>query len=142
MATLYGFSIDTRAISEYQQKLLRSEHQFVNFEKRFLQTLANMALEKVIPNTPVDTGRLRNSWKVSKVEQKGNEVQITIYNDARSDGMDESYASYVEYGHFTRNRLTWVEGRFMLTVATDQLVQEMTRVWNQMFNDWVKEMGL
>lgn len=142
MATLYGFSIDTRAISEYQQKLLRSEHQFVNFEKRFLQTLANMALEKVIPNTPVDTGRLRNSWKVSKVEQKGNEVQITIYNDARNDGMDESYASYVEYGHFTRNRLTWVEGRFMLTVATDQLVQEMTRVWNQMFDDWVKEMGL
>lgn len=142
MATLYGFSIDTRAISEYQQKLLRSEHQFVSFEKRFLQTLANMALEKVIPNTPVDTGRLRNSWKVSKVEQKGNEVQITIYNDARSDGMDESYASYVEYGHFTRNRLTWVEGRFMLTVATDQLVQEMTRVWNQMFDDWVKEMGL
>lgn len=137
-----GFTIDTSAISEYQKRLLKASNQFIDFEKRFLQTLANMALEKVLPRTPVDTGNLRRSWKVSKVSQKGDTVEITLYNDARSDGMDESYASYIEYGHFTRNRTSWIEGRFMLTVSTDELVQEMTSVWNRMFNEWVKEMGL
>lgn len=137
-----GFIIDTSSLNQYQINMLKASNQLKNFEKKFLNTLANMTLEKVIPRTPVDTGNLRRNWKVSKVNQNANTTEITIYNDARNDGMDESYASYVEYGHFTRNRTKWVEGRFMLTVSTDELVKEMTRVWNQMFNEWVKEMEI
>lgn len=136
------FIINTNSISKYQKNLLNAKEHFIDFEKRFLQTIANMAMEKVIPRTPVDTGLLRRSWKVSEVKQKGDCVQISIYNDAKSDGMDESYASYVEYGHFTRNRTSWVDGRFMLTVSTDELVQEMSNVWNRLFNDWVKGAGI
>ena len=62
--------------------------------------------------------------------------------DARDNGADESYASYVEYGHFTRGRVSWVEGRRMLTMATDEVVADMNRVWNILFNNFVKEMGL
>jgi hypothetical protein len=139
---LFGYSIDTRAISEYQMRVLRASNRLKDFERKFLNTLANMVMQRVMPRTPVDTGRLRRSWKVSKVSEKGNVLQITIYNDARDNGADESYASYVEFGHFTRGRVSWVEGVWMLTISTDEVKAEMNRVWNKLFNQFVKEMGL
>lgn len=139
---MFGYTIDTREISEYQMKVLRAEKKLKDFERRFLTTLANMVMQKVIPNTPVDTGRLRRSYKVTRVKTKGDMLEITIYNDAKDNGAMESYASYVEYGHFTRGRVSWVEGHWMLTVATDEVKAEMTRVWNQLFDEFVKEAGL
>ena len=94
----YGYSIDTKAISQYQRNVLEASKKLKDFERRFLETLAGMVMERVIPRTPVDTGRLRRSWKISKVTEKGGTLEITIFNDARDNGMDESYASYVEYG--------------------------------------------
>ena len=138
----YGYSIDTKAISQYQRNVLEASKKLKDFERRFLGTLAGMVMEKVIPRTPVDTGRLRRSWKISKVTEKGGILEITIFNDARDNGMDESYASYVEYGHFTRGRVSWVEGVWMLTVSTDEVKNEMSRVWNRLFNEFVKEAGL
>ena len=139
---MFGYSINTRAISEYQMRVLRASNRLKDFERKFLNTLANMVMQRVMPRTPVDTGRLRRSWKVSKVSEKGNVLQITIYNDARDNGADESYASYVEFGHFTRGRVSWVEGVWMLTISTDEVKAEMNRVWNKLFNQFVKEMGL
>lgn len=138
----YGYSIDTKAISQYQRNVLEASKKLKDFERRFLETLAGMVMERVIPRTPVDTGRLRRSWKISKVTEKGGTLEIIIFNDARDDGMDESYASYVEYGHFTRGRVSWVEGVWMLTVSTDEVKNEMSRVWNRLFNEFVKEAGL
>lgn len=138
----YGYSIDTRAISQYQRNVLEASKKLKDFERRFLETLVGMVMERVIPRTPVDTGRLRRSWKISKVTEKGNTMQISIYNDARDNGMDESYASYVEFGHFTRGRVSYVEPVWMLTISTDEVKAEMTRVWNQLFNEFVKEAGL
>ena len=138
----YGYSIDTKAISQYQRNVLEASKKLKDFERRFLETLAGMVMEKVIPRTPVDTGRLKRSWKISKVTEKGGILEITIFNDARDNGMDESYASYVEYGHFTRGRVSWVEGVWMLTVSTDEVKNEMSRVWNRLFNEFVKEAGL
>ena len=131
-----------RIISQYQRNVLEASRKLKDFERRFLETLAGMVMEKVIPRTPVDTGRLRRSWKISKVTVKGNTMEISIYNDARDNGMDESYASYVEFGHFTRGRLSYVEPVWMLTISTDEVKAEMTRAWNQLFNEFVKEAGL
>ena len=139
MATI---NVDTRKLKEYQIKLLNSKNELRNFEERFLNTLVMMVMARAIKNTPVRTGRLRRSYKVSKVVRKGDEIEISIYNDARDNGADESYASYVEYGHFTRGRLSYVNGVRMLTMATDEVTKEMYRVWNRMFDQWKKEMGL
>lgn len=135
-------TIDVKGIKEYQKNVLQAHNKLRNFEIRFLETLANMVMQKVIPRTPVDTGRLRRSWKVTKVTEKGGTLEITIYNDARDNGSAESYASYVEFGHFTRGRVSWVEGRWMLTISTDEVKAEMNRVWNRLFNEFVKEAGL
>lgn len=137
-----GYTIDTKSLNEYQLKVLNAANKLKDFEKKFLTTLANMVMQRAIPNTPVDTGRLRRSYKVTKVDEKGDTLQITIYNDAKDDGAAESYASYVEFGHFTRGRVSWVEGHWMLTIATDEVQAEMNRVWNQLFNEFVKEVGI
>ena len=135
-------SINVKNLKDYQVKVLRAHNELRNFEERFLNTLALMVMTRAMKNTPVRTGRLRRSYKVTKVETKGNDLTITIYNDARDNGADESYASYVEYGHFTRGRVSYVNGVRMLTMATDEVKAEMYRVWDKLFNEWAKEMGL
>ena len=107
---MFGYVIDTKEISDYQMKVLTAAHKLKDFERKFLTTLANMVMQRAIPNTPVDTGRLRRSYKVTRVETRGNELTITIYNDAKDDGAAESYASYVEFGHRTANHSGCVEG--------------------------------
>jgi hypothetical protein len=139
---MFGYSIDTSLLKEYQIKVLKAQHKLIDFEKKFLNTLANMVMQRAIPNTPVDTGTLRRSYKVTKVTQKGGTLEITIYNDAKQNDMDESYASYVEYGHFTRGRVSWVDGHWMLTIATDEVKAEMIRVWNQLYDEFIKEAGI
>ena len=136
------YKIDTKEMEEYQLRVLKAANRLKDFEYRFLNTIANMVIQRAMPNTPVDTGTLRRSYKVSKVTEKGNTLEITVYNDARQNDMDESYASYVEYGHFTRNRVSWVEGKWMLTIASDEVRAEMQRVWNQLYSEFIREVGL
>lgn len=139
---LFSLEIDVTAFEKYQEVLERVGNEFKNFERNYITALANEILKKAIPLTPVDTGRLRRSYKVSKIEEKGEDLEITVYNDARDNGASESYASYVELGHYTRNRIRWVEGRFMLTISTDEVRNEMERIFDMMFTKWAKEMGL
>lgn len=139
---LLNFTIDIKELKDYDQRLIAAIPLLHNFEERFLTTLANKAMRKAMKRTPVDTGRLRRSYKITKVEERGGSLQITLYNDAKDNGMDESYASYVEFGHFTRGRVSWVEGHWMLTLATDEVKSEMNRVWNAMMRQWAKEAGI
>lgn len=136
------FKINFKEVEGYKKNVENSIPKLRNFEYKFLTTLANMVMQRAIPNTPVDTGRLRRSYKVTKVQNLGSTIQITVYNDARDNGAAESYASYVEFGHFTRYRTSWVEGHWMLTIATDEVQAEMSRVWRKLFSEWVKESGL
>lgn len=88
-----------------------------------IKEIASRVLTKVIKRTPVGVysnktgGTLRRGWSTSKalnVSKKGNNYVIDIINPVE-------YASYVEYGHRTRNHTGWVEGRFMLTISTQEV---------------------
>jgi hypothetical protein len=97
--------------------------------------LAARLLAKVIKRTPVGQyqegsgktgGTLRRGWTAGqdsnaqayanslKVQKTGTDYVITITNPTE-------YASYVEYGHRTRNHKGWVEGQFMLTISEDEI---------------------
>lgn len=97
--------------------------------------LAARLLAKVIKRTPVGQyqegsgktgGTLRRGWTAGqdsnaqayanslKVQKTGTDYVITITNPVE-------YASYVEYGHRTRNHKGWVEGHFMLTISEDEI---------------------
>ena len=49
------------------------------------------------------------------------------------------YASYVEYGHRTRNHKGWVEGKFMLTVSEDEIRRSAPRILEKKLEKYLKE---
>lgn len=56
-----------------------------------------------------------------KVNHFGNAFVIEIINPVE-------YASYVEFGHRTRNGAGWVEGHFMLTISEQEIERDAPRV--------------
>jgi hypothetical protein len=88
--------------------------------------LAARLLAKVIKRTPVGQyppksglmgGTLRRGWTAEQITKIGIMYQIEIINPVH-------YASYVEYGHRTRDHKGWVEGRFMLTISEQELNEQ------------------
>lgn len=89
------------------------------FIRDFLMEMAMRAMRKVKKRTPVDTGELRNSWKLGNVEKHGDAYQVELFNNTH-------YASFLEYGHRAGKNLTkWVEGRFMMTISMQEIEREL-----------------
>lgn len=112
------------------------------FYRTAAQDLAGRLLSKVKKRTPVVYGTLRDAWAVMPVGHRGNHYTVVVLNNLR-------YASYVEYGHrqqpgrfipgyWEEGRFvydpeadggmvlkdSWVKGRFMLTISTQELEQQ------------------
>lgn len=99
-------------------------------------------LAKVIKRTPVGQyskssgkkgGTLRRGWTNGQsqaaheyvgslqVNHTGDTFVIEIINPVE-------YASYVEFGHRTRDHEGWVEGRFMLTISEQEIESDAPRI--------------
>lgn len=124
-------------------ELKKFRNQMENLEKNqaseFIEAcakeLAARLLAKVIKRTPVGIypagtgkvgGTLRRGWTGGKNQNATNYAQsLTIdhigdvYKIEIINPVD--YASYVEFGHRTRNHKGWVEGRFMLTISEQEV---------------------
>lgn len=59
-------------------------------------------------------GTLRRGWSIGAISKVGNMISVDVINPVE-------YASYVEYGHRTRNHKGWVPGRFMLTISEQEI---------------------
>ena len=70
-----------------------------------------------------------NSLTVNKV---GTDYVIEIINPVK-------YASYVEFGHRTRNHKGWVEGQFMLTISENEIRNAAPRILEKKLEDYLKE---
>ena len=135
---------DFRQFEKVQKNLQRLQQiEFEKFCRDAAKELAARLLAKVIKRTPVGEyeassgvlgGTLRRGWTAETEEEArsgtsknaktyaeslqitkiGNAYQIEIINPVH-------YASYVEYGHRTRDHKGWVEGRFMLTISEQEL---------------------
>jgi hypothetical protein len=69
-----------------------------------------------------------NSLTVNKV---GNDYIIEIINPVE-------YASYVEFGHRTRNHKGWVEGHFMLTISEDEIRNSAPKILEQKLKKYLE----
>ena len=115
---------------------------FNNFCEIVAKELASRLLAKVIKRTitgeyPKSSGKvggtLKRGWTGGKrtdaksyaeslpIHKKGNLYKIEIVNPTE-------YASYVEYGHRTRNHKGWVKGRFMLTISENELQTQAPKI--------------
>ena len=127
--------------------------------------LAARLLAKVIKRTPVGDypkssgkkgGTLRRGWtakgeeeaqsgKNTNAKQWANTLTITkIGNTYKIEIINPvSYASYVEYGHRTKNHKGWVKGKFMLTISEQEvetiapklLEQKLLKYLGECFDD-------
>ncbi len=70
-----------------------------------------------------------NSLPITKV---GDTYQIEIINPVH-------YASYVEFGHMTRNHENWVKGRFMLTYSERELQSQAPGILERKLKKYLEE---
>jgi hypothetical protein len=130
MAKMGGFNASD--LRRFQQNLnkLQNDTQMSDYFEACAKELAARLLAKVKKRTPVGDypkesgkkgGTLRRGWTVGEIRKEGHMYIIDITNPTE-------YASYVEYGHRTRNHKGWVNGRFMMTISEQELEQIAPKV--------------
>lgn len=105
---------------------------FKNREADIIKSIANelaaRLLAKVKKITPVGEyndgrigGTLWKNWSIGKITENNGVYQVDVTNIV-------DYASYVEYGHRKVDHKGWVDGRFMLTISSDELQKDSSRI--------------
>lgn len=132
---------DFRQFREFQEKLQKLEQaDFEAFCEASAKELAARLLAKVKYRTkpgeyPPSTGKvggtLRSGWTVGAMEKRGNMYCIEVINPI-------FYASYVEFGHRTRNHKGWVKGKFMLTISEQELQSQARSILEKKLTQFLK----
>ena len=143
--------VDYKQLKEFQKKLERLQKvDFEAFCQEAAKELAARLLAKVIKRTPVGQyepssgktgGTLRRGWtaktkaEAMKGAVPGAKAYVDSLNVAKVGDMYQieiinpvHYASYVEYGHRTRDHKGWVPGRFMLTISENELKTQAPKI--------------
>lgn len=125
-----------RELQKMYESYLAIYNELENWLKDFLLEQGKWLLAETKDRTPVDSGYLRKSWRITRVYRlpSGN-LGFVLMNDA-------DYASYVENGHTTRNREGWVEGYYMATISIAKLDQYMPRRFDREFKKFLASHGV
>ena len=127
--------------------------QFQNFTKQFeklaqtctdgviremLSRLANETLDKAFERTPVDSGHLKGNWQIGEIKKESDTWSIEVINTAE-------YALYVEKGHRimggegNKTMVGWRDGKFMLTIAEDEVSKSADKYVELRMKKFIKE---
>lgn len=122
--------------SEFEKYVndLPKQFEIQNFLYQFLGRIGLRIIAKTKDRTPVITGNLKNAWDIGEVTVDGNELSIEIINNME-------YASYVEWGAPNVNG-TWRNGRYMLTISVDEVMQQVPVRFENEFNQFLKNKGV
>ncbi len=138
-------SANYKQLADFTKKIEKlNNQQKEEFLEACCKELAARLLAKVIKRTPADSGTLRRGWTGGRkqnasayadsisVEKIGNKYHIDITNPVE-------YASYVEYGHRTRDHKNWVEGHHMLTISEAELNSMSDAILQKKLNKFMKD---
>ena len=157
--------VNFREWERYQKNLEAMDRNKELFLESCAKELAARLLAKVIKRTPVrkaedcapgeSGGTLRKGWTSAsqreaelatvfgggsgaktyasklKIDKVGDVYRVEIVNPVE-------YASYVEFGHRTRNRKGWVRGRFMLSISEREIASSAPAILERKIQ---KELG-
>ena len=104
-----------------------------DFPEEFKALVIQIAYElqgRVKENTPKKTGRLQDSWKVGKIEKRGDEYYIEVYTNVE-------YAEPVEYGHRTRGGEGFVKGKHMMAISLEEVSARLPAYLQEWLNDFI-----
>lgn len=136
--------VDFRDLENFKKNLEKSlnKNEIDIFIDACAKELAARLLAKVIKRTPVGQypkgsgkkgGTLRRGWTNGQSQSASayaNSLKVHHFGDAYVIEIINPvhYAPYVEYGHRTRNGGGWVEGKFMLTISSQEVQNDAPRV--------------
>lgn len=129
----YG-NLNYKEFNELKKQIEQLDNKKTEFIEACAKELAARLLRAASNKTPVGVypsgsgkvgGTLRRGWTVGNIQHVGDMYKIEIVNPVE-------YASYVEYGHRQepgrfvpaigkRLKESWVEGKFMMTIAEQEI---------------------
>lgn len=126
---------DFRDWERLKANLDATDKQLNLFIESCAKELAARLLAKVIKRTPVGQypsnsgkkgGTLRRGWTAGKQANASAYAQSLKVNHFSDTYIIEivnptEYASYIEFGHRTRNHKGWVQGKFFLTISEQEI---------------------
>lgn len=134
-------NVNTRELVEFRNNLVRLGDRHDEFMEACAKEIAARLLAKVVKRTPTGTypketgkkgGTLKRGWTVGEIEKHGGVFHIEVINPTE-------YASYVEYGHRTRDHKGWVEGKFMLTISEQEIERDAPVILQKKLQKYLKE---
>lgn len=127
--------INLEGFKELEKSLTKIQKDVDDFIVSLSKEVAARLLAKVIRRTlpgkyPKSSGKkggtLRRGWTAGKKQSQKSFVEDMkvikiggVYEIVVKNSVE--YASYVEFGHRTRNHKGWVPGKFILTVSEQEL---------------------
>ena len=101
-------------LNELIRSLDKSSENYEKEAKKALKEIGMRLKHKVSSKSPKDTGVLKKSWKYRTINSNEGIVSTNV-----------KYAPYVEYGHRTRGRKSFVDGKYMLTKSVKEIESEL-----------------
>lgn len=134
---------DYSNFSTFVENFTKFSTEFESWITKFMVKQGMAFLREVKPRTPVDTGDLRNHWRLAGVTRNGDVLHAWFVNPME-------YTSFVEYGHAkpylsgiaTVGGPDWVEGYFMMTVSIEVVERNMPARFNSEFNKFILSLGV
>lgn len=131
-------AFDFSEFKSYTENFKKMSDSFEEWITSFMLKQGMRFIAEVKPRTPVDTGDLRNHWKLDGVTLDGREVKCWFINPME-------YASHVEYGHappymsgkIREGQDGWVDGYFMCTVSIDVIERNLPRHFDREFKKFL-----
>ena len=135
-------SFDYSEFQKFRNNFAKLTREFDSWIHQFLLKEGMRFIAEVKPRTPVDTGDLRNHWKLDGITRSGDTLQVWFVNPMH-------YATHVEYGHAkpykagaAEGSADWVEGYFMMTVSIEIIQRNMPARFNQQFEQFLASLGV
>lgn len=126
-------SLDYSEFENYRNNFAKLTKEFDHWMHQFLLEEGQRFISEVKRRTPVDTGDLRNHWKLDGITRDGDTLRVWFVNTMH-------YATHVEYGHAkpykagaAEGSADWVEGYFMMTVSLEIIQRNMPTRFNKQF---------
>ena len=133
---------DYSEFQKYRNNFAKLTRQFDSWMHQFLLKEGMRFIAEVKPRTPVDTGDLRNHWKLDGITRSGDTLQVWFVNPMH-------YATHVEYGHAkpykagaAEGSADWVDGYFMMTVSLQVIERSMPARFNREFQAFLESLGV
>lgn len=131
---------DYRQIKTLRDNLSKLENEESAFAESCAKELAARLLALSIRRTPKDTGTLKRGWTTQQSGSGSDTMKVHHYGDTYAIEVINpiEYASYVEYGHRTRDHQGWVPGKFMMTISEKEIQAAAPRILEKKLKKWLE----